>query len=77
MSLTDRKKWKMVNPKLISDKAVRITLIKVRSADNLVRWNDKVVRCRDNKVEISPEEGSGVLLGGFSIPFQESLLIFR
>src|SRR5512139_347848 len=44
--------WKIVKPKPISDREVRITDISVRSADIRVRWNDIPVRRADKSVEM-------------------------
>jgi hypothetical protein len=46
------KTWKIVNPKPISDSAVRITDISMRSALMRVRWNDMPVRRDDSSTEM-------------------------
>jgi hypothetical protein len=49
------KNWKIVKPKPIKDREVRITDINVRSALLRVRWNDMPVRRNESSVDASAE----------------------
>jgi len=64
-SLAFSKIWKMVKPNPISESAVRITDISVRSALMRVRWNDMPVRRAASSVEIRPSREAEVALPSF------------